>query len=139
MLSALAALALASLLVAGCATQPESIPVTGTLTVPGGFADGGLEGGPGQPCTVGGGYADIRSGAQVVVTDDGGKTIALGELGGGTLLLPDLDTWGTRSCVFSFSVQVPGGHDFYGVEVTHRGVVRYTAEQLRQPVAMSLG
>lgn len=133
------ALALAAVLAVGCAASPDPMAVTGALSVPGGFTEGGLAGGPGQPCAVGGGYADIRAGAQVVVTDASGRTLALGELGDGKLRLPDLDVWGTRSCVFPFSVQVPGGHDFYGIEVTHRGMVRFTAEQLRQPVEMSLG
>lgn len=132
-----AALALAAMILFACA--PEPVTVTGTLTVPGGYTEAGLEGGSGQLCAVDGGYADIRAGAQVVVTDDGGKTLVLGQLGAGKLRLPDLEHWGTRSCVFPFSVQAPGGHDFYGVEVTHRGVVRFTAEQLRRPVEMSLG
>jgi hypothetical protein len=133
-----AALVLAAVLLAACATPPDPITVTGTIAVPGGYAADGLEGGPGQLCAVDGGYADLRAGAQVVVTSEG-KTLALGRLGDGKLQLPDLDEWGTRSCVFPFSVQAPGGYDFYGVEVTHRGVLRYTAEQLRQPVEMSLG
>jgi len=126
-------------LVTGCATPPNPVTVTGTLAVPGGYTDAGLEGGPGQLCAVDGGYADIRAGAQVVVTDDAGKTLALGQLGDGKLTLPDPQEWGTRSCAFPFTVQAPGGHSFYGVEVTHRGVVRYTAEQVRQPVEMSIG
>lgn len=125
-----------AVLLSACAAEP--ITVAGAIAVPGGFAEGGLAGGPGQVCAVGGGYSDIRAGAQVVVTDDAGRTLALGQLGDGTLRLPDLEHWGTRSCVFPFSVQVPGGHDFYGVEVTHRGVVRYSAGQLRQPVELSL-
>lgn len=127
------------LLLAACAAPPDPVTVAGTLTVPGGYAHGGLEGGPGQPCAVDGGHADIRAGAQVVVTDASGETLALGRLGGGTLQLPDPGVWGTRSCAFPFTVQAPGGHAFYGVEVTHRGVLRYTDEQLRRPLEMSLG
>ncbi|MGW6503003.1 hypothetical protein [Nonomuraea angiospora] len=138
MRSAPAALALAAVfLAAGCGSAP--ITVTGTIAAPGGFTNGGLAGGPGQLCAMGGGYSDIRAGAQVVVTDDAGKTIAVGQLEPGKILLPRADAWGTRSCVFPFTVQAPGGYRFYGIEVTHRGVVRYTAEQLRQPVEMSLG
>ncbi|MEV0616179.1 hypothetical protein AB0I81_22890 [Nonomuraea sp. NPDC050404] len=84
-------------------------------------------------CRGGGGFDDLREGAQVVVSDAAGKTIALGQLGAGS--------WKRGvGCIFLFTVaDVPGGLDFYGVEVSHRGRVQYTAAQLAAPVELSIG
>ncbi|MEU4578946.1 hypothetical protein [Nonomuraea sp. NPDC023979] len=84
-------------------------------------------------CTTGGGFDDIRQGAQVVVTDAAGKTIALGELSAGS--------WKRNvGCIFLFNVEdVPAGEKFYGVEVSHRGRVQYTAGQLAEPLALDIG
>jgi hypothetical protein len=84
-------------------------------------------------CTTGGGFDDIRQDAQVVVTDAAGKTIALGQLGGGS--------WKRDvGCIFLFTVpDVPAGEKFYGIEVSHRGRVQHTAEQLAAPLELSIG
>jgi hypothetical protein len=87
-----------------------------------------------QRCTMSGGYADIFAGTQVVVTDGASRTIALGQLGDGS--------WNSVNgvCVFDFSVTgVPAGHLFYGIEVSHRGRLQYTAEQMTHPIAQTLG
>lgn len=80
----------------------------------------------GKPCVAGGGYADIN-GAQVVVTDPAGKTIATSQLPSSGILR---DANGFM-CEFAFSVDVPGGHDFYGIEVSHRGRLQYSEGQLK--------
>lgn len=84
-------------------------------------------------CQGGGGYDDIRQGAQVVVSDSAGKTVALGQLGAGS--------WKRGvGCIFLFTVaDVPAGEKFYGLEVSHRGRVQYTAAQLAAPVELSIG
>lgn len=90
-------------------------------------------------CAGAGGYDDIRNGAQVVVTDATGKTLALGELADGR---PDgaHSRGGPNVCRWTFTVDgVPAGETFYGIEVTHRGVVQYDAGRIQQPVALSLG
>jgi len=134
---------LAALAVPACsgaeAAKPSTISITGSITVPGGLTEGGLEGGAGQVCVMDGGYSDVREGAQVVVSDDKSTTIAIGRLGGGRLVLPDPDYWSTRKCVFPFTVSAPAGHPFYGVEVSHRGRLQYTAAQLAVPLALTLG
>lgn len=120
--------------------SPTTLAITGTITVPGGNTDRGLEGGTGQTCTMDGGYSDIRTGAQVVVSEARGSTIALGALGPGVLDLPDSAFWGTRSCVFPFTVSdVPAGHAFYGVEVSHRGRLQYDSTRIKQPLTVTLG
>lgn len=84
-------------------------------------------------CVTGGGYDDIREGAQVVVTDAAGKTIALGQLGAGS--------WKRGvGCIFLFTVaDIPAGEKFYGIEVSHRGKVQYTAAQMSAPIELSIG
>lgn len=109
------------------APSPAPITVGGALRVP-----RSLSGGFSQECVTGGGYSDIKEGAQVVITDEANKTIALGHLEGGTLD-------GAR-CVFPFSLpDVPAGHRFYGIEVSHRGRLQYTAEQLAVSLQLTVG
>jgi hypothetical protein len=43
-------------------------------------------------------------------------------------------------CTFRFAVaDVPGGKKFYGVEISSRGVLRYTEKQMRAGLALSIG
>jgi hypothetical protein len=94
--------------------------VSGHLTlVPG---DGGLYSDPnynssGRQCEGSGGYSDISEGASVTVTDATGKVVATGSLGVGRK-----DVLG---CVFPFSVTGVPKSKFYGVEVSHRGIVTF--------------
>lgn len=83
-------------------------------------------------CAGQGGYGDIRVGAQVVVTDAAEKTVGIGRL----------DAFANKGlyCEYSFVVRdVPAGLEFYGVEVSKRGRVQYSEEQLRTGVTLSLG
>ncbi len=82
-------------------------------------------------CTGEGVFADIRQHAQVVVTDAAGKTIGVGKLGTGVHV--------EEGCVFRWALAVEAGHDFYGVEVSHRGVSKYSAAQMSLPVELVLG
>ncbi len=88
----------------------------------------------GEPCQMmGDGYADLP-GAQVVVTDADGTAIATGRL-------DSIGYYQTnpRGCEWSFEVEgVPGGHDFYGVEIGRRGGMKYTPEQLSKPLELTL-
>lgn len=117
--------------------SPSPLPFTvhGTLSLNEGGSQNGEDG---EPCVMlSGGYDDIREGAQVVVSDEAGATIALGRLGSGVFRRRDD---GSKGCDFPFAVeQVPPGHGFYGVEVSHRGRLQYTAEQARRPLELELG
>ncbi|MFF0575501.1 hypothetical protein [Streptosporangium saharense] len=125
-------------LVAGCSgisiavPRPAPAPLTvgGTMSVPG----SSLIGDP-RSCVTTGGYSDIREGTQVVITDEASKTIALGSLEAGK---PDSQS--SALCVFPFSVQnVPGGRPFYGIEISHRGRLQYTAAQITMSLQLTLG
>lgn len=88
----------------------------------------------GDGCTGSGGYDDIREGAQVVVRDGGGRTLALGSLGGGEMI--------AATCVFPFEIPGVPRSRFYSVEVSHRGEVNFSREDLvanQWVVQLSLG
>ncbi len=84
-------------------------------------------------CATRGGYTDIREGAQVTITDPAGTTIAVGELQEGRFV-------DGAGCAFDFDIPgVPPGHEFYGVEVAHRGRLQYPAAKLPEVLRMTLG
>lgn len=106
----------------------RDMAVTGDITVtsPSGVTS------VGTVCTVGGGYADIKTGTQVVIKDAVGKVLATTVLGVGT-------GDGGRGCRFPFRVDVPRGSDFYGVDLGRRGVVQFTADQMADGVHLTIG
>jgi serine/threonine-protein kinase len=74
-------------------------------------------------CIGGGGYDDLQAGAQVRVKDASGTVIGTGSLKGGSSI-------GGRKCVFLFEVENLPQSDFYSIEVTHRGGISYSYEEL---------
>ena len=127
---AIAPITLLVLALAATACGAAPIKVTGTLTMkrhyPSIVISEGL-------CVTSGGYADIRPGAQVVITDAASKTLAVGQLDLGK---PNE----AEDCVWPFAIDgVPGGLDFYGVEVNRRGRVQYPAVRISQPLTLTLG
>lgn len=85
-------------------------------------------------CVGQGGYRDIRSGTQVTVTDEAGKTVGLGALTAGGI------TGRSGVCRFYFKVTgVPGDRDFYGVTVSDRGRIQFPRAALDQAVTVTLG
>jgi hypothetical protein len=89
----------------------------------------------GEVCSGTNGYDDVDTGASVVVTNEQGTVIGTGSLGQGSTS-PDGD------CVFNFTVAGVPEARFYGVEVSHRGKVTFSHEQLDQDrwnVELTLG
>jgi hypothetical protein len=84
-------------------------------------------------CAGQAGYSDIGPNAQVTVSADG-RVVAVGFLGAGSFR-------GSVTCAFPIVVDgVPLGHDFYSVEVTHRGQVNYPASAVQAgPISVTLG
>ncbi|MCE0765820.1 hypothetical protein LWC35_23350 [Pseudonocardia kujensis] len=81
-------------------------------------------GGP-EMCSGFFGYGDITEGAAVTVYDSSGKIIATGKLQKGTA--PD-----RQVCRLPFEVaNVPGGEDFYQIEVAQRGRATFSAEEAK--------
>lgn len=67
------------------------------------------------------GYDDLKQGTQIVITDPAGTTIALAQLPIGEPLPDPTDNTRAAGCRFHFTVDVPDGHQFYGIEIAHRG------------------
>ncbi|WP_406725120.1 hypothetical protein WJ438_11275 [Streptomyces sp. GD-15H] len=101
----------------------------GTLTVAG--IGAGLD--PEELCSGTGGYSDIDFGTQVNVTDAAGTLVAVGSLGFGQKT--------EQGCEFPFTVDdIAPGSKFYTVEVSHRGGLTQTEDQLRAGgLAFTLG
>jgi hypothetical protein len=83
------------------------------------------------PCHALGGYDDIAEGAQVVFSDDSGKTLTIAHLGAGAF-----DANG--ACSFPFTATVPAGKKFYGVTASHRGTVKMSESEVSH-AAVTLG
>lgn len=86
-----------------------------------------------DPCKGTGGYADIRPGAQVVFYDNAGAILATGQLDNGTLT--------GDQCTLPWTVVgIPAGKGPYQYEVSHRGKLVVTEEQISsQSLAATLG
>lgn len=111
-------------------TSSSVIDVNGIVSVP---AINPL-GDDGDDCTADDGYDDIEQGAQVVVSDQAGETLGVGNLGAGTLR--------SARCVFGFDIDgVPAGRRFYAVHVgnSNRGEVQHTEQEIRDGVDLSIG
>lgn len=97
----------------------------GTFTLTGEFVltDGVISDGT-DGCEGSGGYDDISLGTSVTVYDAAGAVIATS-----FLLLSEYDE-AAGTCTFDVSVDdVPGGQDFYQVEISHRGKIQLSAEE----------
>jgi hypothetical protein len=115
------------------AATPATFTLSGTVGVQAGPT---LRGQPGWPCATSGGYTDVHEGAQVVVTDRAGKTVALSRLTSGQIQGDGYE----RRCLFKFQVPaVPAGQSFYGVTVADRGTQQYDEAEARAGVALTLG
>lgn len=131
---AAAALALGAVLAACGAAAPAAraahITVTGVLEVTDASPAGDTAG---CDYAADDGYSDISQGAQVTVSV-AGKVIAVGQLQAGS------DATDSGTCSFVFNVNgVPAGRRLYGVQVSHRGTLYYSAAQLRKGLQMTLG
>lgn len=79
------------------------------------------------------GYADIKEGTQVVLTDEHQTVL-------GTVTLDIQHGTYAAPCSWVFTIaNVPTGKSFYGVTISHRGTVQYTEAQLREGVNLSIG
>lgn len=112
-----------------------AVPVTqtieGTITL-----TDGSHGDPGSQCAGSGGYDDMRTGAQVRVSDQTGEVIAVGRLESGEAV--EARFVGT-DCEFAFTVDDVPDVDVYTIEVSHRGGISYDrAEMERQDWSVSL-
>lgn len=88
-------------------------------------------------CRGTGGYSDLAQGAQVVVQDGSGTTLAIGQLDAG---IGESYVAPYGACQFGFTVPgAPAGKGFYRIEISHRGAVNYTEAQLDTSLALTIG
>lgn len=109
-------------------TRPELVTVAGTVTITDNIDGDSI-------CQGKDGFDDIREGTIVVIHDPANKVIATGSLrrGKGESDFP-------TTCQFAFTVPDVPRQKFYGIEVSHRGVVTFTAAQVADgKVALSMG
>ena len=104
--------------------------VTGTMTISG-LSGTGIQTGIAGSCKGTGGYSDLAPGAEVVISDSTGRTLAIGQVGSTKSSKSD-----DLHCTLPFEVeQVPLGKGFYGVQVGHRNAVQFTEAQLKAGAA----
>jgi len=112
-------------------TSPSQPNITGTLTLSDSdflFLKNG------DPCSGSGGYSDIHGGAQVVVKDESDELIATGSLSAGHV--------SSGQCDFPIAVRNVPDANFYTIQVSHRGGISYSREELKAKgwmVGLSLG
>jgi hypothetical protein len=84
-------------------------------------------------------YPDVVQGTQVVVTNSAGTVIATGQLGAGQQQeFAGLGSFGA-TCNYPFTVQVPGGLARYGITISHRGTIWFSAKQMQSGPGLTLG
>jgi hypothetical protein len=126
------------------ANGPSTFKTTGSISVPSG-ADpryvgtpcSGFRGVDDQP--IAGNYSDIKTGAQVVVKDGSGKTIALSTLDAGTLAQASGSA--TLVCRSSFALKGLPNAKFYSIHIGNstRSDVQFTESEMKAGPAISLG
>lgn len=85
------------------------------------------------------GYDDIKSGTQVLITDPEGRTIGLGSLGDGLPRRDPDDISRVTECRFPFKVTgIPGGYQFYSIEIGRRGKLTYARDTLGSGLELHL-
>ncbi len=120
------------------AAAPSPTPVAETISVMGYvlLLDDNAKWKDGQPCSGDGGFQDMRAGADVVVKDASGATVALGALLDGKGFKRDS---GAVACQFSFPpLDVASDSAFFEVSVSHRDGVRYSRADLADAGILSL-
>lgn len=107
---------------------PSAFTLRGTLALTPDSVSRGIAHPSSTTCAGKGGYKDLGQGASVTIFDSSSTIIASGQLDAGAFNGDLLDA----TCTFSFSVPgVPNGHDYYQVEVSHRGKVTLKGDDAR--------
>jgi len=145
--SAVIVLTVATLTLSGCAgtstpggaaTTQAPLTVTGSVKAQG-FTPTAIAR-EGEICYPGNGYEDLP-GAQVVVADDTGKTLATGEVADGKFISTQEGSGDSSNhpCSFAFTVaKVPGGLAFYTVTIGRRGAQKVTGAEIAKPLNLTL-
>ena len=85
----------------------------------------------GDSCRGEGGYSDINSSTQVVLSNGTGDIITRSNLGPGVVR--------NSACTYSFELEVTEGEESYVLAVGDRGEMTHTFDELKSGVELSLG
>ena len=112
----------------------EKHTLTGSLSLSDSSSFGSLN--PGDSCQGSDGYDDIVPGAQVVVTDQSGKTLQTGVLGAGS--------YDGSSCDFDLKISNLPDASFYRLQIGRetRGTMQYSLSEMKRnhwQVSLTLG
>jgi hypothetical protein len=121
------------------AAKAQALTVTGSVQTDGiTWRDGARVG---ESCTPDAGTDDL-TGAQVVVADDAGKTLAIGKVAEGKFTKTSTGAGLAimkGPCSFGFKVaNVPAGLAFYTVTVGSRGSQKISGSEIAQPLDLTL-
>lgn len=121
--------ALGLVLLAGCGGGHT---ITGTMTIIGTSENLSFSKPPtvGDSCEGQGGFADISDEAQVTVSDEAGKTIATGHLSAGKIASVFENI--VPHCEWTFSMEDVPDADFYEIEVSQRGGLKYSKAEMEK-------
>lgn len=98
--------------------------ITGEITLGAKNYDKYVGSGDGTPCFGYRGYSDVKSGAQVLLLDGAGVTIATSSLN------PGVVSNDRSECVFTFTLPDAPKADFYRVKISHRDGPTWSAADL---------
>jgi hypothetical protein len=121
---------------AGQKAAAKPLQVSGTVALVGQHVDFGRPT-SGNECVGKGDFSDVKGGAQVRITDETGKTLAVTRLGMGIADTSTSDL-ASGSCDFTFGASVPSGHSSYTIQVINHGNQTFTEKQMAAP-QLSLG
>ena len=102
------------------AVSPGKTEITGDVSVLGNTSASTYS--TGGTCSTYGGYSDITAGTSVTVRDASDSIVGIGSLSAGSS--------NSGSCVFTFSVPDVPDSSFYSIEVSKRGALTYSAEDV---------
>ncbi len=124
-------------------TEPSTQTLRGTMVLKEGAQPGGVGSviAIGAPCWGIGGYDDMAAGTQVTVRNENDALIAKGALSEGAIS-PRGPTGTLPDCDFAFTVRDVPNAAFYTIEVSHRGELTYSREEMEAldwEVAFTLG
>jgi hypothetical protein len=103
---------------------PFLITGTITLTTSSLYPPAGASPGIGSPCVGTGGFSDIQTGTDVTVTDEASRIVGIGHI---------VSSSRVNIVVCSLRFTVPGVPErpFYKVEVSHRGGLTYSLQDMK--------
>ena len=109
---------------------PKEFTITGTIDVHDSVKSSARLG---FACEGSGGFSNIGPASPVLVKDETGTVIAVGEMTGSRSI-------SSKLCELSFTADdVPAGRNYYLVEIARRGELTYTEEEAREPLSLSIG